>query len=225
MRQHLVRHGRQPSIVLMFVIPEYLAGRVILIFEFSVSDPRVVCPRACRWSDLLVPGGCGSEPLQRYCQLYKYCNHSYADIGHRTSRAHASQSHLPKSYRGTFSPFCSFQCLHTHHLKPQDWVKQSIPFSYMAFTANSLDGTSHAVQVYSDVSGGTCSLSLQSVFAPQLGHYRVELRGSIADDSVELDVRCRCRLPQCNTPDTDIVHRGDRSSGMGHSILCHEGRV
>ncbi|KAF8491808.1 hypothetical protein F5888DRAFT_1619585 [Russula emetica] len=38
-------------------------------------------------------------------------------------------------------------------IEPQDWVKQSIPFSYMAFTANSLDGASHAVQVYSDVSG------------------------------------------------------------------------
>jgi Domain of unknown function (DUF5127) len=45
--------------------------------------------------------------------------------------------------------------LHAHHLKPRDWVKQSIPFSYMAFTAGSLDGVAHAVQVYSDVSGGT----------------------------------------------------------------------
>jgi hypothetical protein len=58
-----------------------------------------------------------------------------------------------------FSLFFYFQSLHTHHLKPQDWVKQSIPFSYMAFTANSLDGASHAVQVYSDVSGGTYSCS------------------------------------------------------------------
>ncbi|KAI0278699.1 hypothetical protein BGY98DRAFT_916673 [Russula aff. rugulosa BPL654] len=38
-------------------------------------------------------------------------------------------------------------------IEPQDWVKQSIPFSYMAFTATSTDGQSHAVQVYSDVSG------------------------------------------------------------------------
>ena len=53
-----------------------------------------------------------------------------------------------------------------HHLKPQDWVKQSIPFSYIAFTADSLDGTSHTVQVYSDVSGGMASHSLDPVFAP-----------------------------------------------------------
>ncbi|KAH9996278.1 hypothetical protein BJV77DRAFT_942524 [Russula vinacea] len=38
-------------------------------------------------------------------------------------------------------------------IEPRDWVKQSIPFSYMAFTAGSLDGVAHAVQVYSDVSG------------------------------------------------------------------------
>jgi Domain of unknown function (DUF5127) len=53
----------------------------------------------------------------------------------------------------------TFQCPHTHHIKPRDRVKQSIPFSYSAFTANSLDGASHALQVYSDVSGGTCSRS------------------------------------------------------------------
>ena len=38
--------------------------------------------------------------------------------------------------------------------QPGDWVKQSIPFSYMSLTAESLDGAAHTVQVYSDVSGG-----------------------------------------------------------------------
>ncbi|KAI0289968.1 DUF1793-domain-containing protein [Russula brevipes] len=38
-------------------------------------------------------------------------------------------------------------------IEPGDWVKQSIPFSYMAFTARSLDGAAHVVQAYSDVSG------------------------------------------------------------------------
>ena len=42
----------------------------------------------------------------------------------------------------------------TLSLKPGDWVKQSIPFSYLSLTAKSLDGAAHAVQVYSDVSGG-----------------------------------------------------------------------
>ncbi|KAI9513397.1 hypothetical protein F5148DRAFT_990760 [Russula earlei] len=38
-------------------------------------------------------------------------------------------------------------------IEPSDWVKQSIPFSYMAFSAKSIDGSAHTVQVYSDVSG------------------------------------------------------------------------
>ena len=38
--------------------------------------------------------------------------------------------------------------------QPGDWVKQSIPFSYVALSAKSLDGKAHSVQVYSDISGG-----------------------------------------------------------------------
>ncbi|KAH8977286.1 hypothetical protein EDB86DRAFT_3167651 [Lactarius hatsudake] len=39
-------------------------------------------------------------------------------------------------------------------IEPGDWVKQSIPFSYLVFSAKSLDGATHAVQAYSDVSRG-----------------------------------------------------------------------
>ncbi|KAH9021897.1 hypothetical protein EDB85DRAFT_2293347 [Lactarius pseudohatsudake] len=44
-------------------------------------------------------------------------------------------------------------------IEPGDWVKQSIPFSYLALSAKSLDGVAHAVQVYSDVSQGWASES------------------------------------------------------------------
>ncbi|KAH9004848.1 hypothetical protein EDB83DRAFT_2533223 [Lactarius deliciosus] len=37
-------------------------------------------------------------------------------------------------------------------IEPGDWVKQSIPLSYMSLTATSLDGVAHSVQVYSDLS-------------------------------------------------------------------------
>lgn len=37
---------------------------------------------------------------------------------------------------------------------PTDLKRQSIPFSYLIVKARSLDGASHSVQVYSDVSGG-----------------------------------------------------------------------
>ena len=51
--------------------------------------------------------------------------------------------------------FVCFKHTHTHHLKPGDWIKQSTPFSYIAFTAKSLDGSAHDVQLYTDVTGGT----------------------------------------------------------------------
>lgn len=37
---------------------------------------------------------------------------------------------------------------------PEDLRRQSIPFSYMNVAVRSLDGASHSVQLYTDVSGG-----------------------------------------------------------------------
>ena len=163
--------------ILRFAIHEYIACREYSML-FSLSDPRVVCPRTCRRPDLLVLRGCDSEYPQRYCEPHKSYGHPYTDRCHWKSWAHASQSHLPKSHRGSYSRFYYFQCLQAHYLKPGDWVKQSIPFSYLAFTANSLDGASHAVQVYSDVSGGTSNRSSEPViFFSASFRFRVELGG------------------------------------------------
>ncbi|EMD35396.1 hypothetical protein CERSUDRAFT_66560 [Gelatoporia subvermispora B] len=38
-------------------------------------------------------------------------------------------------------------------IEPSDWVKQSMPFSYVALEANSIDGNKHDVQVYFDIDG------------------------------------------------------------------------
>jgi hypothetical protein len=38
---------------------------------------------------------------------------------------------------------------------PDDLRRQSIPFSYLKVSVVSLDGRSHHVQIYTDVSGGT----------------------------------------------------------------------
>ena len=46
--------------------------------------------------------------------------------------------------------------------KPQDWVRQSMPFSYLTLEASSTDGSSHDVQVYSDISAGQCSPAFPS---------------------------------------------------------------
>lgn len=37
---------------------------------------------------------------------------------------------------------------------PEDHMRQSIPFAYVNLSVRSLDGRSHSVQIYSDVSGG-----------------------------------------------------------------------
>ena len=47
------------------------------------------------------------------------------------------------------------ETLHLSSSQPADWVKQSLPFSYMSVEAQSLDGASHSVQIYSDISAGT----------------------------------------------------------------------
>jgi hypothetical protein len=117
-----------------------------------------------------------------------------------------------------FHPSDTFNILHIYHLKPGDWVKQSIPFTYMAFTAESSDGASHAVQVYSDVSGGTCNRSAKLVDSLQL-RCRVVHGGSKSRDPVEHDVQFRCDLPQCQRRHTNIVQRDLPTSDMGYTIL------
>ncbi|KAH9013284.1 hypothetical protein EDB84DRAFT_1568730 [Lactarius hengduanensis] len=69
-------------------------------------------------------------------------------------------------------------------IEPGDWVKQSIPFSYMTFTAESLDGTAHAMQVYSDLnlgwSSGITQLDYESTTAAGValngGHFNHAIR-------------------------------------------------
>ncbi|TFY62886.1 hypothetical protein EVJ58_g3577 [Rhodofomes roseus] len=48
-------------------------------------------------------------------------------------------------------------------IEPSDWVRQSMPFSYLSFEAESTDGKSHDVQVYSDVSAEWLSGNLSAL--------------------------------------------------------------
>jgi len=52
-----------------------------------------------------------------------------------------------------------------HPFKPGDWVKQSIPFSYLSLTAISQDGSPHKVQVYSSIDG-SAKIVLRSPYCP-----------------------------------------------------------
>lgn len=55
------------------------------------------------------------------------------------------------------------------NVSPNDMMRQSFPFSYMEVSAASLDGADHAVQIYTDVSGGKSSLFNLFFHAPQIG--------------------------------------------------------
>ncbi|KAH9011353.1 hypothetical protein EDB85DRAFT_1127573, partial [Lactarius pseudohatsudake] len=69
-------------------------------------------------------------------------------------------------------------------IEPGDWVKQSIPFSYMTLTAESRDGTVHAMQVYSDLNlewlSGITQLDYESTTAAGValngGHFNHAIR-------------------------------------------------
>jgi hypothetical protein len=98
--------------------------------------------------------------------------------------------------------FC-FKHRHTSLSKPQDWVKQSIPFSYIAFTANSKSGIARHLQVYTDISGGTWN-RYSSPSCLQL-YCRMELGGSKPGHYMERDRQLRYRLPQRQTPDASTV--------------------
>jgi hypothetical protein len=41
---------------------------------------------------------------------------------------------------------------------PEDYVRQSLPMSYMQVSVISIDGKDHNVQLYSDISAGRCCL-------------------------------------------------------------------
>ena len=43
-------------------------------------------------------------------------------------------------------------------ITPDDFMRQSIPFTYLNVAIASLDGAEHAVQLYSDISGGEFKL-------------------------------------------------------------------
>ncbi|KZT10663.1 uncharacterized protein LAESUDRAFT_343786 [Laetiporus sulphureus 93-53] len=66
-------------------------------------------------------------------------------------------------------------------IEPSDWVRQSIPFSYLVLEAQSNDGEAHDVQVYSDISAEWLSGNRSAVVqwsttpTPQVIYHTAEL--------------------------------------------------
>ncbi|KAH9935633.1 uncharacterized protein B0H18DRAFT_1082345 [Fomitopsis serialis] len=81
-------------------------------------------------------------------------------------------------------------------IEPSDWVRQSMPFSYLSFEAAATDGKSHSVQVYSDVSAEWLSGNLSALVrwntttTNQLIYHQVELQNptqfeEVSDQAVD----------------------------------------
>ena len=86
----------------------------------------------------------------------------------------------------------SFYLLLTQAFKPGDWVKQSIPFSYLSLTAVSLDNSTHQFEVYSHISPSSCH------------YYGNSILTNIAAGLITLD-GSRYVVPRV-TPNTDIIY-------------------
>ena len=117
-------------------------------------EPQHSRPRPRGQHNLLVSGLCGYD--KRNCEPHQHCDFAYPDQAHRGSRTHAIQPYLPEPNRGTNLGHLSALSFYplSPLSQPGDWVKQSIPFSYLSLTAESLDGAAHAVQVQTYVSAG-----------------------------------------------------------------------
>jgi hypothetical protein len=64
----------------------------------------------------------------------------------------------PIEVRSTsFASKSSLMSLCICDFQSEDFVRQSIPFSYLTFECASTDGKAHSVQIFTDVTGGTSS--------------------------------------------------------------------
>jgi hypothetical protein len=180
---YLVRHGRRPSIILRFAIPVYLAGHNIL--TVNASEPRVVCPHTCRRLTYSFLGDVNPNLANGTVNL----NSTFFAIGPTYTQlsGNAGPMQVILRFLNPIEVCChSFvTSMSTYGPSEARRLGQAI-HPYMSFTANSSEGASHHVQVYSDVSGGTSNRSPKRVVSPQL-RYRVELGGLNATDSMVSD--------------------------------------
>ncbi|KAH9001000.1 hypothetical protein EDB92DRAFT_1788120 [Lactarius akahatsu] len=86
-------------------------------------------------------------------------------------------------------------------IEHEDWVKQSIPFSYMSLTAESLDGTAHAMQVYSDLNVGWSS--------------RINALGFVRPDAGTVADADHFNYTIVTQPESGTLYYGMQSGGHG----------
>ena len=98
--------------------------------------------------------------------------------------------------------------------QPSDWVKQSLPFSYLSLEATSRDGKPHAVQFYSGITAGTSSPNMRVLclsFLPPRGFLEWASGDSssvVAWDSFHTSSAQICQVTlQKPQPDTEISNQ------------------
>jgi hypothetical protein len=130
-----------------------------------ILDTRLGCLCSCRrhdicsnWDTLTIPRSVAVTSNE--LDYHQYSKNAYPDHIYCGSWSHASKSYLHEPCRGSFLIRESSDSSDTSRLtytcptgtfKPGNWVKQSIPFSYLSFTPRSLDNSAHNVQVCTDI--------------------------------------------------------------------------
>lgn len=100
-----------------------------------------------------------SEGVQGWQGFIKVDGKTYNWMGNHPSTDFADQT--AQSYTSTKTKFVmnvgakvELTVSFLSPVFPDDHIRQSIPFAYMNVEVKSIDGRSHSVQIYSDVSGG-----------------------------------------------------------------------
>lgn len=79
-------------------------------------------------------------------------NHPSSDFANQTAQSYTStKTEFVMNVGGKVELTVSF----LSPVFPDDHMRQSIPFAYMNVEVKAIDGRSHSVQIYSDVSAGT----------------------------------------------------------------------
>ena len=110
-------------------------------------------------------------------------------------------------------------------LQPGDWIKQSMPFSYVSLTAESLDGAPHDVQCQMYLGPGASNRLSFFRSVVSKGCCRMDVRGPVSDNYMVYHSQQRRRLPLSQPPKPNPLRGNCHSTGMGHITHCDEERA
>ena len=111
------------------------------------------------WDHVFVDGWLPSYAY-KCIQCHQYPNHSDKNDLHNDGRSNELDYHILVPGGGNVEAVFNVVQSSFSIFQPSDWVKQSLPFSYVSLEASSLDGAAHDIQLYCDISPGKLSLAV-----------------------------------------------------------------